>query len=144
MKHFVLATLLLTALAGCKKNDDTSPAVLLPPTPKPTLVTLQARWQVDSSWVSKSPSYNGIKSSVEVYPPSQRIIEFTGAECITYSKSMLANRLTYTLKNNVISYGGNGSDDQTIQVLGQHRLVLVALRNGLASSNEYIITTASR
>jgi hypothetical protein len=127
MKKLYLFGLLLSGLAACSKNgSDPSPT----PTPTPTTATVNARWQIDSTWVSDGTAAGLLKKvNLITFKPGTFSCEFTGTQYTLYHETSIDKQLPYTQTGNLIQFnGGGGENDRTIKVLTAHRMVLTGLQ----------------
>ena len=141
MKKLLLSTLLFVGLASCSKKDDSTPT----PIPnQPTTVTLQAKWQVDSSY-TKTPGTRTI-SKLQVYPAQALIWEFTTAQLLSTSAGA-TTPYSYTQSGNVLTFVGQSSPTnvKTITELTAKRLVITNVPDGYpAGTPVRNYTTCSR
>jgi hypothetical protein len=122
----------LLLLAGCSKSgSDPTPTPTLPPAPAPTTATVNARWQIDSTWVSDGTATGLFKKmDLKTFAPGTVRCEFVGNQYLLYTGAALDKQLPYTQSGNIIQFsGGGGVNDKTIKTLTAHRMVLIGLRD---------------
>lgn len=149
MKKLLLAALLLTGLAGCSKNEP-DPAPITPTPARPATVTLAARWQVDSTWVSGGTQATANqKNNLKVSPAGTTIAEIIGNTYILYAGGTVDKRFDFTVVGSIMRPTPTGTaadayNDKTIKTLTANRLVLVSLvPTPSGQPNEYATSTTT-
>jgi hypothetical protein len=135
----------LILLSACSKNSE--PAPINPPAPAPppttTTATVEARWQIDSTWVSDGTAAGVLKKNdLKILRPGTVNCEFVAGQYSLYVGATLDKQLPYKVNGNILGFsGGGGANDRVIKELTAHRMVLVGLRDQAVLSPLYTITT---
>jgi hypothetical protein len=149
MRKILLAALVLTGLASCAKNEP-DPTPITPTPARPATVTLAARWQADSTWVSGGTAATvNQKKELKIYPAGKVIAEIIGNTYILYAGGTVDKRYDFALVGSIMRPTPTGTtadtyNESTIKTLTANRLVLVSLTpTPTGQPNQYATTTTT-